>query len=246
MDAETAAIELHLRTSWVRWQGQARQYHQGDRRLRSPFPAKRARCPPKVRSLRQGEFWGSDGCVLVDLGAGQASRFAVMQKEPVIRRYGRVVLAGLREVFIGIRLAEKQHRARDDKRTAGEHDGRPAASPPMVSALRTPLRDQRRLIFVRAREHAGKATARRGRCGFERHQGGLRAVASGRVHGVDDRKQMVNGRLPLPFRRYHASRGTPGRGCGWLPVPAVLRRQLSSDSGSSSAASTRLRPARLA
>src|ERR1700738_115999 len=51
---------------------------------------------------------------------------------------------------------QKQHRTGDNQRAAEEHEGRPAASRPMIAALRAALRDQRRLIFVRCPEHAGK------------------------------------------------------------------------------------------
>jgi len=62
----------------------------------------------------------------------------------------------------------------------------------------------------------------------------------------DNTDRMVNGGLPPPSRRIYARPATPDRCGDGRAAPAVFRRQFSSDSGSSSAASTRLRPLRLA
>jgi hypothetical protein len=78
----------------------------------------------------------------------------------------------------------------------------------------------------------------------------VRAAQDLGLHGVfitpDDMDRMVNGELLPPSHPIYARLSTPGR-CGpGRAAPAVFRRQFSSDSGSSSAASTRLRPLRLA
>jgi hypothetical protein len=62
----------------------------------------------------------------------------------------------------------------------------------------------------------------------------------------NDMDRMVNGGLPAGSIQIYARLATPGRCGAGRSAPAVFRRQFSSDSGSSSAASTRLRPLRLA
>jgi hypothetical protein len=55
---------------------------------------------------------------------------------------------------------QQQDRTCHRQRTADAHDGGPVASSLSVAALRAPLRNQRHLIFVRCRKHAGKTSSR--------------------------------------------------------------------------------------
>ena len=114
-----------------------------------------------------------------------------------------------------------------------------------VAPLGAALGDQRALIFVRSGEQTGEAAAGRGRSGFERHQGSLRVLSTDRFHDRNGRDRMVNSGLPQD--RFVSGRRRLCVGPAGTPIRAALwRRQFSSDSGSSSAASTRLRPPRLA
>ena len=133
-------------------------------------------------------------------------------------------------------------RARFESRLPGQIP-EPLVPLPALESLRTALSDQSVFIFVRGGKHAGKAAARGGSLGFESHQYGLRISTTIGIHGSDDMERMVNGGLLSALAADQASFGLARAPSA---MPALLRRQCSSDSGSSSAASTLLRPVRLA
>src|ERR1700736_1781232 len=68
-------------------------------------------------------------------------------------------------------------------RTTDKQDGRPAAPPPVIAPLGAALGDQRALIFVGGRKHAGETAASQSGCRFERHQVGLGISSTDQVHG---------------------------------------------------------------
>ena len=142
---------------------------------------------------------------------------------------------------------QQQHRTGNHQRAADEHHHRPAAARLVVAALRAPFRDQRasrirrrsktgrqiRRAPIRRRLRATSGRCRRWRC---RHV------------SMESDDMDANGKPAVTIRASsaHASRRDAPDAAVVLAMPAVLRRQFSSDSGSSSAASTRLRPPRLA
>src|ERR1700722_4993596 len=122
--------------------------------------------------------------------------------------------------------AEKQNRTDHHHGAADEHDRRPSVLSGVVAAAGATLGNQRCLIFVCGREHAGKATARGYSGCFERTQNGFRMAAADRLHVRKDTKRMVNSELPsasLCSRQARHSRDRT-RGAGAL-APPVLQRQ---------------------
>src|SRR3984885_10770533 len=122
--------------------------------------------------------------------------------------------------------AEEQNRTDNHHGAANEHDRGPPVLSGVVAAAAAALGNQRRLIFVCGREHAGESTAR-GRSGcFERAQNGFRMTAADRLHVRKNTKRMVNSELPsasLCSRQARHSRDRT-RGAGAL-APPVFQRQ---------------------
>src|ERR1700676_3655890 len=77
----------------------------------------------------------------------------------------------------------QQHHTGYHHRTTNKQDGRPAAPPPVIAPLCATLGDQRRLIFVGGRKHAGETAASQNGRRFERRQVGLGISSTDQVHG---------------------------------------------------------------
>src|SRR5579872_1386792 len=136
-------------------------------------------------------------------------------------------------------LAQQQHGPRNHHRATHKHGNWPAAVARIVAALRAALDDQSRLVLFRGPKHASKAASRGDGSRLKRAQRSLEITSTERFHGEDDRDRMVNSGLPSA----QALRGITD---SERTVLSFFRWRFSSDLGISSAASTRLRPPRLA
>src|ERR1700732_4904319 len=83
----------------------------------------------------------------------------------------------------GTSVKLQQHHPGYYYRTTNKQDGRQAAPPPVIAPLCATLGDQRRLIFVGGRKHAGETAASQNGGRFERHQVGLGISSTDQVHG---------------------------------------------------------------
>src|SRR5262249_51457131 len=80
----------------------------------------------------------------------------------------------------------EQNSSRHHRRASGEQGDGPGGRPSAVAAVRTALADQRALIFVGGREHAGEAAPGGSGIGFEVEQRGSGAAIPAYHHGIDD------------------------------------------------------------